>query len=114
MDQSDNKTKSRLLAGGVPEPDELVGREHTINSIWEQLAGNNILLVAPRRFGKTGVMAHLLKRSRSGYLPIYLEVEDLHDPEVFCSNLIDALLEHAVCARSSQVSKVFLRSFSTL
>ena len=86
---------TRILAGGVPEPEELIGRDHTINFIWEQLAGNNILLVAPRRFGKTGVMTHLLKRTRPGYLAVYLDVEDIHNPEVFCSHLIAALLEHS-------------------
>ena len=86
---------TRILAGGVPEPEELIGRDHTINFIWEQLAGNNILLVAPRRFGKTGVMTHLLKRTRPGYLAVYLDVEDIHDPEAFCSHLIAALLEHS-------------------
>lgn len=85
---------ARILAGGVPEPDELVGRDHTIRFIWDQLRGNNILLVAPRRFGKTGVMNHLLKRTEPGYVAVYLDVEDVHDPEVFCSNLIAALLEH--------------------
>src|ERR1035437_766112 len=86
---------TRILAGGVPEPEELIGRDHTINFIWEQLAGNNILLVAPRRFGKTGVMSHLLKRTRPGYLAVYLDVEDIHYPEVFCSHLIAGLLEHS-------------------
>jgi hypothetical protein len=86
---------TRILAGGVPEPDELFGREHTINYIWEQLRGNNVLLVAPRRFGKTGVMNHLLKRPRSNYLAVYLDAEDIHDPEVFCSTLIAALLENS-------------------
>ena len=86
---------TRILAGGVPEPEELFGREHTIDYIWTQLAASNILLVAPRRFGKTGVMAHLLKRTRPGYLAVYLDVEDIHDPELFCSHLIAALLEHS-------------------
>jgi hypothetical protein len=40
-------------------------------------------------------MAHLLKRTKSGYLAVYLDVEDIHDPEVFCSHLIAALLEHS-------------------
>jgi len=84
----------RSLPGGVPEPDELFGREHLIQCVWELLAGNNIYLVAPRRFGKTGVMAHILKRPREGYLPVYLDVEDVHDPERFASELIAALLEH--------------------
>jgi hypothetical protein len=78
---------TRILAGGVPEPEELFGRDHTINYIWEQLRGNNVLLVAP--------MNHLLKRPRSGYVAVYLDAEDVHDPEVFCSNLIAALLEHS-------------------
>jgi hypothetical protein len=89
------KMTTRILAGGVPEPEELFGRDHTINYIWEQLRGNNVLLVAPRRFGKTGVMNHLLKRPRSGYVAVYLDAEDIHDPQVFCSNLIAALLEHS-------------------
>lgn len=57
LDRSDKTVASievgmttRILAGGVPEPDELFGREHTISYIWEQLQGNNVLLVAPRRF----------------------------------------------------------------
>jgi len=84
----------RSLPGGVPEPDELFGREHLIQCVWDLLAGNNIYLVAPRRFGKTGVMAHILKRPREGYLPVYLDVEDVHDPDRFASELIAALLEH--------------------
>jgi hypothetical protein len=84
----------RSLPGGVPEPDELFGREHLIKCVWDLLAGNNIYLVAPRRFGKTGVMAHILKRPAAGYLPVYLEVEDLHDAEGLAAELIAALLEH--------------------
>jgi hypothetical protein len=84
----------RSLPGGVPEPDELFGREHLLQCVWDLLAGNNIYLVAPRRFGKTGVMAHILKRPREGYLPVYLDVEDVHDPDQFASELIAALLEH--------------------
>jgi hypothetical protein len=84
----------RSLPGGVPEPDELFGREHVIQCVWDLLAGNNIYLVAPRRFGKTGVMAHILKRPNEGYLPVYLDVEDVHDPDRFASELISALLEH--------------------
>ena len=38
----------RSLPGGVSEPDELFGREHLIQCVWELLAGNNIYLVVPR------------------------------------------------------------------
>ena len=85
----------RSLPGGVPEPDELFGREHLIRCVWEFLARNNIYLVAPRRFGKTGIMAHVLKKPHEGYLPVYLDVEDVHDPEQFAAELITALLEQS-------------------
>jgi hypothetical protein len=39
-------------------------------------------------------MAHILKRPHEGFLPVYLDVEDVHDPERFASELIAALLEH--------------------
>jgi hypothetical protein len=108
---------TRILAGGVPEPEELFGRKHTINYIWEQLRGNNVLLVAPRRFGKTGVMNHLLKRPRPGYVTVYLEVEDIHDPEVFCSSLIAALLEHSklrtIISQTKSLPKKFLDLISS-
>jgi len=84
---------ARSLAGGVPEPDELFGRDHLIRFVWEQLAGNNVFLIAPRRFGKTGVMNHLLRRPRPEFAPVYLEVEDVHDPVGFAGALVTALLE---------------------
>ena len=86
---------TRSIAGGVPEPEELFGRQHTINYIWDQLAGNNVFLVAPRRFGKTGVMGHLLKRPHPGYVPVYLEAEEFHDPDRFAAALITALLDQS-------------------
>jgi len=83
----------RNLPGGVPEPHELFGRQHLIEVLWRQLEGNNILLVAPRRFGKTGVMRHVLLKPREEFLPVYLEVEDLTSPEDFATELLAATLE---------------------
>jgi len=84
----------RNLPGGVPEPEELVGREHLIEVLWSQLRTVNIHLVAPRRFGKTGVMRHVLKLPRDSYLPVYLDVEELSEPQKFAAELLAALLQH--------------------
>ncbi len=83
----------RSLPGGVPEPEELIGRDHLIDVLWNQLAGNNILLVAPRRFGKTGVMRHVLKCPRDGYLPVYVEAEEFSEAEMFAVEMVRVLLE---------------------
>ena len=85
----------RNLPGGVPEPHELIGREHLIDLLWKQLAGTNIFLVAPRRFGKTGVMRHVYKKPRNGHLPVYLEVEDVHSPQEFAAEMLASLAEQA-------------------
>lgn len=85
----------RNLPGGVPEPEELIGRDHLIGVLWKQLEANNILLVAPRRFGKTGVMRHVLKRPQDTCIPIYLDAENIAAPETFALDLLAELLAHA-------------------
>lgn len=85
--------KLRNIPGGVPEPGELIGRDHLIEVLWKQLEGNNILLVAPRRFGKTGVMRYVLKNPQAGYLPLYIDVEEITEPVAFAAELVSALLE---------------------
>ena len=85
----------RNLPGAVPEPEELIGRDHVIDVLWMELTANNILLVAPRRFGKTGVMRHVLKLPRENYCPVYIDVEAVSDPENFATELLGAILEHS-------------------
>ena len=74
---------SRNLPGNVPEPHELYGRHALLDNLWQTIATNNVLLLAPRRFGKTGVMRHVLKQPRPGYLPVYLDLEDVDSPSEF-------------------------------
>jgi len=75
--------KIRNLVGPIPDPDELYGREDFIANLWRQIECNNILLLAPRRFGKSGIMRHMLLKPKAGYLPIYFELEDVTTPEEF-------------------------------
>ncbi len=86
--------KFRNIVGPVPEPDGLIGRDELIANLWRQLEGNNVLLLAPRRFGKTGIMHHALKRPKDGFLPLYLDLEDVDSPEEFVWRITRALLEH--------------------
>jgi hypothetical protein len=86
---------TRSLVGQIPEPDELYGREDFINHLWHMLEANNILLLAPRRFGKSGVMRHVLLRPRPGYLPLSFELEDVDSPEEFVWRVTKELLSHS-------------------
>jgi hypothetical protein len=95
---------TRNIPGNVPEPEELYGRQSLLDNLWRAIAANNILLLAPRRFGKTGVMGHVLKQPRPGYLPVYFDLEDVDSPhefvwrvarEVLAQDRLRALLQSA-------------------
>ncbi|MBI4624430.1 MAG: hypothetical protein HY736_14595 [Verrucomicrobia bacterium] len=86
--------QTRSLVGQIPEPEELYGREDFIDHLWRMLEANNILLLAPRRFGKSGVMRHVLLHPRPGFLPLSFELEDVDSPEEFVWRVTKELLAH--------------------
>lgn len=83
----------RNIVGPIPEPDELFGRDDLLAHLWQQIQSNNILLLAPRRFGKSGVMRHVLLRPKTGYLALDFELEDVTSPEEFVWRVTRKLLE---------------------
>ena len=91
-DDTQNTKSTRCLVGQIPEPDELYGREDFIQHLWRMLEGNNILLLAPRRFGKSGILRHVLLNPRKGYLPLSFELEDVDSPEEFVWRVTRELL----------------------
>ena len=95
MSASDStKRPTRSLVGQIPEPEELYGREDFIEHLWRLLEGNNILLLAPRRFGKSGVMRHVFLQPRANFLPLSFELEDVDSPEEFVWRVTKELLAH--------------------
>lgn len=59
-------------------------REDEVKAILEFLRRDNILLVAPRRYGKTSVMRKVERRlTENGYLCLYLDVMSVHSPKDF-------------------------------
>jgi len=62
--------------------------------LWESINKHNVLLVAPRRIGKTSVMYRLLDYPRKEWLVIHLNVEECKTPEEFFIDLVDAVNEH--------------------
>lgn len=83
---------ARNIPGNVPDPEDLYGRQALLDHLWRTIASNNILLLAPRRFGKTGVMRHVLKRPQGGYLPIYFDLEDVDSPDEFVWRVVREVL----------------------
>ena len=104
--------KTRSLVGQIPEPQELYGREDFVDHLWRMLDANNILLLAPRRFGKSGIMRHVLLHPRAGYLPLSFELEDVDSPEEFVWRVTKELLSHdktrAFLAKAKKLPSAFI------
>ncbi|MDO9229871.1 MAG: hypothetical protein Q7U03_09945 [Syntrophales bacterium] len=56
-------------------------REELVGLLWKRLETGNILLAAPRRFGKTSVMYRLLDRPEPGWKPIHVDAESIREPD---------------------------------
>lgn len=81
-----------LVVGSIPRGEDYFGREELIESLWSRLQTDNILLAAPRRFGKTGAMYRMLDQPRKPFRPIYINVEDTTTAAGFMVELMAALL----------------------
>ena len=107
--------QTRSLVGQIPDPEELFGREDFIDHLWRMLEANNVLLLAPRRFGKSGVMRHVLLHPRPGYLPLSFELEDVDSPEEFVWRVTRELLSQdatrALLAATKKLPSVFSNWF---
>lgn len=83
-----------FIVGSVVRDDDFWFRGDFISDLWGSLEKHNVVLVAPRRIGKTSVMYRLLDAPEEGWLVVHKNVEELRTPEEFLINLLDAVNEH--------------------
>lgn len=66
----------RNITGQAVVGDDLYGRDYEITRLWEKLEqGDHILMLAPRRVGKTSLMLELDRAPRENWDVIYVDVE---------------------------------------
>jgi len=83
---------AELVVGSVPRGDDYFDQKALIEEVWGRLRKDSVLLVAPRRFGKTGLMFRLLDAPRAGFRPVYLDVESIDNPANFIIEVLARLL----------------------
>lgn len=88
-----------LIVGSPPRGEDYFGQEELIENIWSILEHDNVLLVAPRRFGKTGAMYRLLDKPREPFRPLYMDVEHIEFAADFMVELIANLIRDKHFAR---------------
>ncbi|MDH5186597.1 MAG: hypothetical protein OEZ20_06820 [candidate division WOR-3 bacterium] len=68
-------------------------REEELAMIWGALETSSVLLLAPRRFGKTSIMLKILDEPKPGWKSFYLDTEWIEGPGDFIVELIARLAE---------------------
>ena len=71
----------RNITGQPVIGDDLYGREYELDRLWEMLEqGEHILMLAPRRVGKTSLMLELHRAPRKNWDVFYVDVQAAEDP----------------------------------
>jgi uncharacterized protein len=84
-----------FVIGPIAKRDDFWDRKSEVENIWRVLEKNNVLLKAPRRFGKTSIMNHIYENPRDGFTVFFQDTESIREPEEFISYLISKALTNA-------------------
>lgn len=100
-----------VIIGPPVSGKDLIGREQDMENLWDAAEDGSVLLISPRRFGKTSMVTEMRKRSRAGYRVLYVDVEYMTRPEDF----VVALMEKAGLLESKLRSALsFARKIETV
>ena len=80
--------------------DDLYGRGYELKTLWERLErGEHVLLLAPRRVGKTSLMLELRRQPRPNWHVIYIDVEGAADAADLFADILAQLAGHPTYRR---------------
>lgn len=90
-------------------------RVNELDSIWSAIdSGSHILLVAPRRVGKTSIMFNLQDEPKDGYIIVYIDTESADSENEFWQKLFHVLLEEEFIGKLKTYSKKFASFLETI
>ena len=80
--------------------DNLYGRGYELKALWERLErGEHVLLLAPRRVGKTSLMLELRRQPSPTWHVIYIDVEGARDAADLFADILAQLASHPTYQR---------------
>ena len=90
----------RNITGQPVVGDDLYGRGYELETLWERLeSGEHVLLLAPRRVGKTSLMLELQRRPHPNWHVIYIDVEGAADAADLFADILAQLASHPTYRR---------------
>ncbi len=87
-----------LAPGKVATEVDFFNQEKTIDQIWELISrGKNLLLAAPRRFGKTSLLKQLTEQTQTGVKACYVDLERGASAADFVRLILIGLMDRDEC-----------------
>lgn len=83
----------RVRLGGNPNPNEVIGRDQIIASLWERLAQGSVVITAERRMGKTSVIQKMNAQQPPNFVGDYQDLEEVSTPEDLVRNIYNKICE---------------------
>jgi uncharacterized protein len=83
----------RLRAGNRVAGTDFYGREREIEALWELLLEEeqNVLIVSPRRVGKSSLLQHAFEQPRDGWFPVFVDFQGRKDAVAGLLAIVEAL-----------------------
>ena len=69
-----------IVLGPPVTGENLYGRDGELDTLWDRIRNNSILLLSPRRFGKTSLVREMERNPRDGFAVVYMDVEGAGSP----------------------------------
>lgn len=112
----------KQIIGSPAEGEKFYPRQYIRNKFFEELdKGNNILVSAPRRVGKTSVLMDLQAQRSDNYYMVYVITESVNNSNQFFKRLINAIIDTDTIsnygkfqAKSREWIKQFTSSFRSV
>jgi AAA+ ATPase superfamily predicted ATPase len=84
----------RNVTGAIAKGDDFFNRANEMQAFWSDLATDSLLLLAPRRVGKTSLMKKMGEdAAQYGFATAYVDVSDSADELRFVQRLYGAILD---------------------
>lgn len=96
--------------GAPVRGNDFYGRDAFVELVWRKLEAGNVLLAAPRRFGKTSVMYRLIDEPRFDFKIIHADLEHMTEPADLVAQLTVQLAKDTYLSRIASSVSYFPKS----
>ncbi|MFC2155021.1 hypothetical protein ACFLRB_00825 [Acidobacteriota bacterium] len=97
--------------GGTLEGEAIVNREKEIDSIWNALHNQSVVLISERRVGKTSLLRKMEENPKDGWHPILYLVESKEHPVEFIEGLYEELIKRGLMKEKFNRLKKFYTKY---